>query len=76
MRHTEHLFRPYWFSLAVDSVISTTEDRTSDHRIHSRNSTTELSVHLAHKRSRTEHLLDFLIMVIQYIYIYILVRYQ
>ena len=47
---TGQLFRPCYVSSVVYTLISTTEDRTHDHRIQSRNSTTEPSVHIAHKR--------------------------
>ena len=49
MRHTEH-----WAAISTLKgfiVISNTGDRTSDHRIHSRNSTTEPPIHIALKRS-------------------------
>ena len=42
------LFQPYQVSLAVYTMISTTGDQTSDHRMQSWNSTTELLVHIAH----------------------------
>ena len=43
------LFRHYYVSSAVCTVITTTGDRTTDHRLQCRNSTTEPSVHIAHK---------------------------
>ena len=33
IRNTEQLFQPYWVSSAVQTVISTTRDRTNDHRM-------------------------------------------
>ena len=45
---TGQLFRPYKVSSAVNTVISTTGDRTSDHRLQCRNSTTEPPVHIVH----------------------------
>ena len=47
--NTGQLFWPYWISLAVYTVISTTGDRTSDHRLQCRISTTEPRVHIPHK---------------------------
>ena len=48
--NTGQLFCSYEVSSAVYSVISTTGDRTSDRRLKSRNSTTEPSAHITHKR--------------------------
>ena len=47
---TGQLFWPYEVLLAVCTVISPTEDQTSDHRMQSQNSTTDPSVYIAHKR--------------------------
>ena len=49
-RTTGQLFQPYLVSSAVYTMISTTGDWTSNHRMQSPNSTTELPVHIAHKR--------------------------
>ena len=48
-RNTGQLFRPYYVSSAVHTTISTTGDQTSDHRLQSRNSTTDSPVHITHK---------------------------
>ena len=42
------LFQPYKVSSAVYTVISPTGNQTSDHRKQSRNSTTELLIHITH----------------------------
>ena len=47
--NTGQLFRPYQISSAVYTVISTTRERTNDHRLQSRNSITEPSVHIVPK---------------------------
>ena len=47
--NTVQLFRPYKVSSAVYTVISTTRDRISNHRMQSRNSTTEPPTHITHK---------------------------
>ena len=47
--NTGLLFRPYLVSSAGYTVISTIGDRTCDHRLQCRNSTTEPPIHIAHK---------------------------
>ena len=47
--NTRQLFRPYYVSSAVYTVISITGNQTSDHKLQSRNSTTGPSVYIAHK---------------------------
>ena len=47
--NTEQLFRAYKVSSVVYTMIPPTGDRTSDYRTQSRNSTTELMVHIVHR---------------------------
>ena len=49
-RNTGQLFQPYLVSSAVYTVISTTGDRTRDHRLQCQNSTTDRPVHITHKQ--------------------------
>ena len=47
---TRQLFQPYQVWSTVYTMISTTGDRISDHRMHNRNSTAEPITHITYKR--------------------------